>query len=215
MNDVINVFSNRQSVRSFTGEKVKEEDLEIILKTLLRMPSFKNLQALSFIVLNKKDKIEKLGDYCGGQKQVSTSDVVIVIVADFNKFIKALDKLGEDYRSKFNGMDILAQVFSDARIAATNIDIISSSLGYGSTIIGGVYGGKVDKIIELLKLPKYTMPLLGVTLGVPDKINPILKPRIKMSSTIFFDEYDEEKAINGVLEYNETLNDFKNQGLVK
>ena len=56
MNKVIEQLQNRRSVRNFTGEKVKDEDLELILRTAQRAPSSVNGQQISLIVTR--------GTYC-------------------------------------------------------------------------------------------------------------------------------------------------------
>ena len=39
MNEVIKQLQNRRSVREFTGEKVKDDDLKLILETAQRCPN--------------------------------------------------------------------------------------------------------------------------------------------------------------------------------
>ncbi|WP_156300274.1 nitroreductase family protein [Streptobacillus canis] len=209
-NEIIKTINSRKSVRNFTGEKVKKEDLELILKTVLRMPNSRNLQQLSFVVVQDKEKIEKLAEYCGRQKQVATADTFIVIVGDYSKFIGALKAKGEEVNEDIFSTSIIANMFGDAGIAAATIDLLGHSLGYGSTIIGGVFSVSPIETAKLLNLPKHTFPLLGVTLGVPEefvKASP-LKPRTHFDNVIFFEEYAKEKAIEGVVEYNEELNKY-------
>lgn len=55
MNKVIEQLQNRRSVRNFTGEKVKDEDLELILRTAQRAPSSVNGQQISLIVTRDKE----------------------------------------------------------------------------------------------------------------------------------------------------------------
>lgn len=43
MKSVVETLKKRASVRNFTGEKVNREDLNLILKTMLRSPNTKNL----------------------------------------------------------------------------------------------------------------------------------------------------------------------------
>lgn len=67
MNKVIEQLQNRRSVRNFTGEKVKDEDLELILRTAQRAPSSVNGQQISLIVTRDKEKLKKIAEICGGQ----------------------------------------------------------------------------------------------------------------------------------------------------
>lgn len=67
MNKVIEQLQNRRSVRNFTGEKVKDEDLELILRTAQRAPSSVNGQQISLIVTRDKEKLKKLLKYVVGK----------------------------------------------------------------------------------------------------------------------------------------------------
>ncbi len=210
MNEVIKLIENRKSVRNFTGEKVDKRDLELILRTLLRMPNSRNLQKLSFVVLQDKEKIEKLSEYCGKQKQVATADAVVIIVGDYSKLIGSLKIKEEEVEENIFSTSIISDMFGDAGIAAATIDLLGNSLGYGSTIIGGVFSVEPLEIVKLLNLPRHTFPIYGVTLGVPEEFvkNSPLKPRTKFENVVFFEEYDKEKAIEGVIDYNEELNKY-------
>lgn len=55
MNETIKLLQNRRSVREFTGEKIKDEDLKLILKTAQRAASSVNGQQISLIVVRDKD----------------------------------------------------------------------------------------------------------------------------------------------------------------
>lgn len=67
MNKVIEQLQNRRSVRNFTGEKVKDEDLELILRTAQRSPSSVNGQQISLIVTRDKEKLKKSLKYVVGK----------------------------------------------------------------------------------------------------------------------------------------------------
>ena len=62
MNQVIEAILSRRSVRSFTEEPLKKEDLEIIAKAASYAPSGMTQQSWHFTVLTDKAKIQKLAD---------------------------------------------------------------------------------------------------------------------------------------------------------
>ncbi|RJQ51895.1 MAG: hypothetical protein C4526_09035 [Nitrospiraceae bacterium] len=49
--DFLNVIYTRRSIRKFTGEKVKKEDLEAILMAGMSAPSAVNVQPWAFVVV--------------------------------------------------------------------------------------------------------------------------------------------------------------------
>lgn len=100
------------------------------MRTALRMPNTRGMQLISFIVVDDKEKIEKLSKYCGNQKQVESADVFVIVVGDFYKFIKTTNN-----ETKLNSTMGIVDMAIDAGIAVSTIDMLTSSFGYGSTII--------------------------------------------------------------------------------
>lgn len=83
MNETIKLLQNRRSVREFTGEKIKDEDLKLILKTAQRAASSVNGQQISLIVVRDKDKLKKISELSHNQKHIEECDAFIFILADF------------------------------------------------------------------------------------------------------------------------------------
>ena len=63
MNETIKQLQDRRSVREFTGENIKEKDLQAILYTAQRAANSVNGQQTSLIVIRDKQKLEKLLNY--------------------------------------------------------------------------------------------------------------------------------------------------------
>ena len=65
MNEVIRNLLTRRSVRSFTEEHIKREDLDLIIKTALYAPSGCNMQTWQFTVVTDRLKIQRLAAAVG------------------------------------------------------------------------------------------------------------------------------------------------------
>lgn len=207
MNTVIQQLLNRTSVRSFSGEKVNDSDLELILKAGQQAPSSINAQQVSLIVTRDKATIEEIAIIAGGQAQVATADVFITIVIDFNR---------TDIASRFESQKQIIEQSAegiivgagDAGITLNALQTAANSLGYGSTAIGGIRNNP-KAMIELLKLPKKTFPVFGITLGVADETQlPQVKPRVPLESYAMNETYCSEKVEQGVQQYNEALRNW-------
>ncbi|WP_321315340.1 nitroreductase family protein [Halarcobacter sp.] len=209
MNQVIKQLSSRKSIRQFTGESVKEEDLELIIKTAQRCPTSINGQQISLVYTRDKDKIKQIAEFCGGQQQVATADVFIFICVDFNRTIFAVEQTGEEHQIDKSAEGVLVGAV-DAGIMLNAIQISAESLGYGTTAIGAVRN-EPAAIIELLGLPPKTFPIVGTTIGVPTKEaeDAPLKPRIPIESFAFEDKYDDKKVKDGVLLYEKQMKKFR------
>ena len=68
-------------------------------------------------------------------------------------------------------------------IAAQNVVVAAESLGMGTVYLGSILNDNA-KLSELLKLPKYVYPAVGLAVGWPDQ-EPQLKPRLPRTSSIW------------------------------
>jgi len=60
MNETIQTILSRRSVRSYSSEQIKDEELDLILKAGLYAPSAHNQQSWHFTVIQDKEVINKL-----------------------------------------------------------------------------------------------------------------------------------------------------------
>ena len=95
MNEVIKQLQNRRSVREFTGEKIKEEDLKTILATAQRAANSVNGQQTSLIVIKDKEKLAKIAELCGGQKHIAEAGAFVFVLVDFHRGVYAANSIGK------------------------------------------------------------------------------------------------------------------------
>lgn len=208
-NDTLKTLLNRKSIRQFTGEKVKKEDLDTIFEASLRCATSINGQQISIVYTDDKDKIEKIGHLCGDQEQVKTANVFVMFVMDFNRTGIATSLAGKK-QIVTDGLESIVVGSVDAGIMLATLQTAAHSLGYGTTAIGAVRA-QPEAFIDMLNLPKYTFPLVGSTIGVGTKeaMNAPLKPRIPAKNLVFKDKYNSDAVRQGVEEYDKTLRDFR------
>jgi len=60
MDDVFNVIYARRSIRAYTEEPVTGEQVELLLKAAMAAPSGSNLQPWHFVVVRKRDLLDRL-----------------------------------------------------------------------------------------------------------------------------------------------------------
>lgn len=208
MNEIIKQLKNRRSVREFTGEKVKEEDLKLILETAQRYPNSVHGQQTSLIVIRDKETIKKIAELSGGQKQVETADVFILILIDYYRGTYAAKSLGNKHFGPKSADGILVGAV-DAGIILSTIQTAAESLGYGTTAIGGLRLNP-EIFIEMFNLPEHVFPILGTTIGVPQE-NKLKspKPRVPFESFSFDEKYDSEKSKKGVDKFEIIYDEWK------
>lgn len=208
-NIVLKQLQNRTSIREFTGERVSDEDLEVIFKTAQRAPSSINGQQISLIYTRDKEKIKYIAELCGGQKQVEGADVFVFVVVDFNRTNYAAISEGKTQVVEQCAEGIMVGAV-DAGIMLDHLQASAEALGYGTTAIGAIRGNS-DKMVELLKLPQKTFAVVGCTIGVPTKKaqEAPLKPRVPLESFVMEDVYNDEAVKKGVYAYEKEFKEFR------
>ena len=210
MNETIKQLQDRRSVREFTGENIKEKDLQAILYTAQRAANSVNGQQTSLIVIRDKQKLEKIAELCGGQKHIAEASVFVFVVMDFYRGVYAAESVGKRNIGPLSADGILVGAI-DAGIVVNALQTAAIALGYGTTVIGAIRKNSKE-IIKMLGLPKYVFPLIGSTIGVPAE-RPLtrVKPRVPLDTFAFEDKYDAEKVKEGVEFHEKDINKWRKE----
>lgn len=186
MNEVIKTIQNHRSIRSYTGEPVKEEHLETILRSAIHAPSSINGQQWSVIVVKDQAKKEKIAELTGGQPWIANASVFLVFVMDYQRVAKEFEKKGLPFEN-INSVEAIMVGSVDVGIAFGNAMNAAESLGYGIVPIGAVRK-EPSEIINLLELPQYVYPVLGMCIGV-ESGDQAMKPRLPYDAVVSIDKY--------------------------
>ena len=197
MNEVIKQLQNRRSVREFTGEKIKEEDLQTILATAQRAANSVNGQQTSLIIIKDKEKLEKIAELCGGQKHITQAGAFVFVLVDFHRGVYAANSVGKRNIGPKSADGLLVGAV-DAGIMVNALQTAAHALGYGTTVIGAIRKA-TKEFIKMLELPEYVFPIVGTTIGVPvERKLTRVKPRVPLDTFVFEDTYNAKKVEEGV-----------------
>lgn len=195
MNEVINLLNNRMSLRKYSDEKITEEELQVILNGTMRAPTAGNMMLYSVLVIKDEETKKTLARTCDNQPFIKKSDVILVFLADLQRwydFYKAsgveefcIEK-GMEWRTPDEGDLFLAM--QDTIIAAQTGAIIAESIGIGSCYIGDIIEN-YEEHEKLFKLPKWAMPVCMLCLGRYENEKRIIAPRFKQEYIIFDEKY--------------------------
>jgi len=205
MNNTIENIKNHRSIRQYLDKDISDEIIDEIIKAAQAMPNSINGQQTTVIAIRDKSKKEKLAELVGNQEYVAKAPVFLVFVMDFYRTYLAGEKTGskqiihEDIESALVGA-------VDSGITLGAAIIAAESLGLGTVPIGGIRKNP-EEVIELLDLPKYTFPLVGLAIGYPsDKSHK--KPRIPFESFRHNDTYNKEAIENSIDSYDEEMETY-------
>ena len=185
MNETINLLMKHRTIRKFTKDKIRDEDLKMMLEASNRAPSANGLQKYSIIHVTDKNIKDKLSQI-GKQSYMKDATELFIFIADLFRNAQIAKEKGEN-ESLFTSFEMLFQSIGDCYIACQNLVVAAESLGYGTNYFGNIFND-IDKVIEILKLPKLTFPVIALGIGIIDQ-NPQVKPRMNLENKVFDNSY--------------------------
>lgn len=198
MNETIETILAHRSIRRFSDEPIPAQDLQAILDAAMRTATSRFLHQSDFIWVKdpvKKVELAQVAD----QAYIADAPELFIAIVDTRRNARILAERGLDQAASASPI-AFREGFTDAILMTQTLAIAAESLGYGATLLGSVLNDYA-KTIEILALPKYTFPALGVMIGKPAE-EPQLKPRIPSDLRIMVDTYAEPDS------WSEALGDF-------
>jgi len=166
-NVAFNNIITRRSIRDFTGEEVKKEDLMLLLKAGMSAPSAVNRQPWSFVVVEKKETLEALSATLHYAKMLPKSGAAIVVcgMPDKTKIIDLAVKV-------ISGISLGDYWITDCSAASENILLAAHALGLGA-VWTAVFPNKesIEAVRKILAIPDDVIPLNVIPVGVPVNLN--------------------------------------------
>ena len=209
MNPVLESLFKHRSIRKYKNQPLEDEKLQLIIKAAQAAPSWCNGEQVSIVVVKDQALKDKIKEICWGQTHVGSCSAFLVFCADFYRVSLAFEKAGktkEDFEKYMSNIDTLIIGSHDVGISLQNATVAAESLGLGTCHIGAIRNKPLE-MVKLLNLPKYVIPLVGLTVGYPDD-DPGLKPRIPPKGVCFENKYNTENAKAGVDEYDEIFKKY-------
>lgn len=175
-NATIEALLGRRSIRKFKDEAI-DDDTRATLETVAQhAASSQFLNDWSAIRITDPATKAKLAEF-GHQPYIATAPLLYVFVID-------------EYSYRFT------QAQNDAVLALHAMETAAYSLGLGCVILGSLLNN-IPGLIDVLNLPEYTYPVLGLAIGKPDQ-NPTVKPRMPRTMQFFENTYPADA--DGVLD---------------
>ena len=175
MNQVIDVIHNRKSVRAYEDKPVPEDVRDMILKSAMRAPTAGNMMLYSIIEVSDQEAKDKLVDTCDNQPFIAKAPLVLVFLADYQRWVDSFKVSGVEQLCAEKGVPMvkpeegdLFLACCDALIAAQTAVIAAESLGVGSCYIGDILENyEIHR--EMFDLPQYAIPICMVCFGYPSQ----------------------------------------------
>jgi nitroreductase len=156
------VVETRRSIRKYKDTPVPKETIVTILEAARIAPSAGHRQPWHFIVVEKKDTINKLAK----TEWAAEAPVMIVGLADH--------------------VASPSRCLNDLGIALEHIVLAATNLGLGTCWMGQT--GREEMIKDLLKIPDRFTVIAVIPLGVPDE-TPAPKERKRLDAIVSWETY--------------------------
>jgi FMN reductase [NAD(P)H] len=208
MNDTVRLLQAHRSERSYKSDSIPCEILDDIIESAHRAPTSTNSQQVSIVVVKDAARRQRISEIAGGQTWIADAPVFLAFIADLYKTRVAVEKTGESQLIQHSVESIYSSV-TDVGIALATVMVAARSYGLGIVPIGGIRRNP-DAMIELLGLPAYTFPVVGVTMGYVEK-PATQKPRLPIASFRHDEHYHAESLRLAIDAYDVTLEDYWKQ----
>ena len=183
-------LTTRRTIRQYSEKEVSEELLNRLMTEAARTQTMGNLQLYSVVVTRSAEMKAKLAPAHFNQPMVTQAPVVLTICADFHRTTRWCEERkaqpGYDNFLSFVNAAIDALLFTQTLCNLMD----EEGLGYcylGTTIY------QPQQIINILQLPKLTMPVATLTVGWPAE-EPPLTDRLPLESFTHSETYRDYTA---------------------
>ena len=180
-NATVDTLLERRSIRKFKPKPLSDDIVETLETVAQHAASSQFLNDWSAIRITDPAAKKRLAEI-GGQPYIATAPLLYVFVLDEHRNAAIAASKGVETASDeftLNGSYRYTQAQNDAVLALHAMETAAYSLGLGCVILGSLLND-VPALIDLLNLPEYTYPVLGLAIGKPDQ-DPALKPRMPRS----------------------------------
>ncbi len=189
------------SVRNYKPDPVAPELVESIVAAAQRSATSSNLQMYSVVAVTDADKRARLMELCNNQAHIAQAPVFMAWCADLSRLDRVCRRRG--YTQVTEHVESFLVAAMDASIAMQTATVAAESLGLGACYIGAIRNHP-RQVIELLRLPKLTFPVCGMTLGWPAAA-PRLRPRLATEAILHWEGYDAGDEERYLLDYDRAM----------
>ena len=146
---LLELISNRKSVRKYLDKRISDEDLRKILEAGHLAPSWMNVQSWKFILVKSQENKDLLSELSIGQQQVKNAEALIVCVADTTAWADA--KITHIKNPALNPAlqcdnGILIRTMEQVIYPISYMMLMAESLGVSSCIIGAM-GNEITGVL--------------------------------------------------------------------
>lgn len=195
---------NHRSIRFFKDQPVDPAVRDEIFQVASRTASSMGMQTASIIRLTDPKKKQAVMEVAG-QAYIANAPELYIFIIDLYRHVRIAEE--KNNQNCQPSLDHFLQGFADTHLMAQNMMNAIESFALGGTFLGNVLNDP-QAIIDLLGLPPYTFPILGMIMGVVDD-HPQLKPRLPMEKRLFENSYQTyDSYLDEIKDYDQEMTTY-------
>lgn len=196
-------YKTHRSIRRYQTKNLQDGLLESLLEAGTRASNTGNIQSYSVIVTREQAMKERLAPLHFNQAMVREAPVFLTFCVDYNR-LATWSKARETSCGLLNLMGFY-NASLDAMLFAQNVAVAAEEEGLGYCFLGtALYN--IRSMIEVLKLPRGVMPILGMAIGYPAE-EPEMRVRLPLSAVVHYEHYTPMTNEEIELAYQKVEND--------
>jgi nitroreductase len=210
---VLDVQLSHRSVRRFLPEPLAPSVLPTLVAAAQSAPTSSNLQLWSVVAVTDPARLARVARLSGEEDHVRDAPLLLVWVADVAR-VRALAASRNTPLHATGYLETTVTAFLDTALAAQNAVVAAESLGLGTVYLSGVRD-RPEALAAELKLPRGTVPVVGLVVGRPDPACPgRVKPRLPQAVVLHHETYDTARQLRPLAAYERRMTDFyRDEGL--
>lgn len=205
LNQTIQQQLAHRTIRAFKDQALTQEEVELLVDVAQHTTTSNFLQGYSIISITDptlKQEFARISN----QPYVANNGHLFLFIVDQYRNTQITQAQNRPANVQGTADRFIASL-TDATIAAQNMVVAAESLGMGTVFLGSLHNDAA-RIIELLGLPEYTFPAVGLAVGYPAQ-EPQMKPRLPRSIVHMENHYQPlEHPLEDLQEYDETITNY-------
>ena len=183
-------LQTRRTIRQYSDREVSQQLLDELMTQAARTQTMGNLQLYSVVVTRSPEMKRRLAPAHFSQPMVLQAPVVLTVCADFRRTTRWCEE--RQAQPGYDNFLSYQNAATDALLYTQTLCCLMDEAGLGYCYLGTtVYQPR--QIIDILQLPRLTMPVATLTVGWPAE-EPPLSDRLPLESFIHHETYHDYTA---------------------